>query len=168
MRIIFFLLLSLLSVAAYSWGDDKVYTNEDVEQYQQKREPSVAGVPKTSISYDELMRRSGKLEPLCTEEVKARLRSTGGDCVEMREGGSPVTGGQSKSLPDITGIDQRINEEVLMSISGCPTLQDGLDEKKGNSGHAVFKILRHGRTIQELCDTVGRGCSTCLQLPQAK
>jgi len=63
MRIFFFLLLSLLSITAYSWGDEKVYTNEDLEQYQEKEKPSVSVIPQKSISYGDLMRRSGRLDP---------------------------------------------------------------------------------------------------------
>jgi hypothetical protein len=169
MRIFFFLLLCLLSIAAYSWGGDKVYTNEDLEQYQKKGKPSVEVIPRTSITYGELMRRSGSLEPLCTEEVKAKLRSMGGECVEWREGESPDVWRKYKSLPKLKDIDQgREDEEVLMSISGCLTLQDGIDLKTGNKGDAVFRIVRHGRTIQQICDTVGQGCTSCVRLLQAK
>ncbi len=169
MRIFFFLLISLLSLAAYTWGDDKVYTNEDLEKYQKKGKPSVEVIPKKSISHSELMRQSSRLEPLCTEEVKAKLKSMGGDCEEWQKGKSPDNGKKHKRLRNLKDSDQgREDEEVEMSISGCPTLQDGIDGKTGNKGEAVFKIAKHGRTIQEICDTVGRGCKSCGQLLRAK
>ncbi|KPK45617.1 MAG: hypothetical protein AMK74_02915 [Nitrospira bacterium SM23_35] len=52
-------------------------------------------------------------------------------------------------------------EEVLVSLSGCPTLQDSLDAKSGNDGSATFWVLRHGRTTKEICETIGRGCNSC-------
>jgi len=52
-------------------------------------------------------------------------------------------------------------EEVLISVSGCPTLQDSVDAKSGNDGSATFWVLRHGRMTQEICETAGRGCSSC-------
>jgi len=51
--------------------------------------------------------------------------------------------------------------EILISVSGCPTLQDAIDRKSGNNGSAVFWIPQHGRTINEICETVGQGCRSC-------
>ena len=54
-----------------------------------------------------------------------------------------------------------INNEIELKIAGCPTLQDGLDNQKGSGGSAKFKIMTQGRTIQEICDSVGYGCRVC-------
>jgi hypothetical protein len=57
------------------------------------------------------------------------------------------------------------NEEVNISIKGCQTLQEAIDGKPGNTD-AVFSVLRHGRTIEEICDTAGRGCRSCEEVLQ--
>jgi hypothetical protein len=57
------------------------------------------------------------------------------------------------------------DEEVKMSIRGCQTLQEALDGKPGRTD-AEFSVLRHGRTIQEICETVGQGCQSCEEVPQ--
>jgi hypothetical protein len=169
MKTVFFLALSLLTIAANSWGGDKIYTNEDLEQYQQKERPSVLVIWQDSIPYDDPIRQSERLEPLCTEEMKSKFRSIGGECVEMLEGGSPYMGGKYESLLKGKDIDQgKEDEEILLSISGCPTLQDSIIDRRGNKGNAVVRLLRHGRTLQEICDTVGRGCLSCTRLLQKK
>jgi hypothetical protein len=53
-------------------------------------------------------------------------------------------------------------EQVVVKISGCQTLQEALDGKPGKTD-AEFPVLRHGRTIQEICETVGQGCRSCAE-----
>ena len=52
------------------------------------------------------------------------------------------------------------NEEVMVNIKGCPTLQDATDGRQGKTD-AVFSVLGHGRTIEAICETVGQGCKSC-------
>jgi hypothetical protein len=125
---IFFLSIMLV-FSSLSWAEDKVFTNEDLQKYQDKRKPSTTAKPGETITYEELMRRDGKLQSTPKSEEKPK----------------PV-------LSE--------NEEVAVNISGCQTLQEALDGKAGNT-NAVITVLRHGRTIEEICDTVGRGCKSC-------
>ena len=64
---IFFLLIGILFFSSYSWGEDNVFTNEDLQKYQSKGKPSATVTPGETITYSELMRRSGKLQPVYTE-----------------------------------------------------------------------------------------------------
>lgn len=57
------------------------------------------------------------------------------------------------------------NEEVNVSIKGCQTLQEAIDGKAGATDAAIA-VLGHGRTIEEICDTVGRGCKSCGEAPR--
>lgn len=57
------------------------------------------------------------------------------------------------------------NEEVNVSIKGCQTLQEAIDGKAGATD-AVIAVLGHGRTIEEICDSVGRGCKSCVEAPR--
>ena len=57
------------------------------------------------------------------------------------------------------------NERVMVSISGCRTIQDILDDKSGETSK-VISVLRHGRTIEEICAKVGKGCKSCGEAPR--
>ncbi|MEW6584217.1 MAG: hypothetical protein AB1442_01250 [Nitrospirota bacterium] len=73
------------------------------------------------------------------------------------------------SAPGVRKEDpEKEDEKVLISISGCPTLQDGLDGENSQTGYATFWVVTHGRTTEEICDTVGRGCKSCKKLSQRK
>lgn len=61
--------------------------------------------------------------------------------------------------------EHRFYDKVTINISGCPTLQNSLDEQKGNQGHAIAEISGDGRTLKEICNSVGRGCDSCLLVP---
>lgn len=61
--------------------------------------------------------------------------------------------------------EYRFYDKVTINISGCPTLQNSLDEQKGNQGHAITEISGNGRTLKEICNSVGRGCDSCLLVP---
>ncbi len=56
------------------------------------------------------------------------------------------------------------DEEVKISVKGCQTMQEAMDGKPGHTD-AVFTVLRHGRTIEEICDTAGQGCKYCGEAP---
>jgi hypothetical protein len=162
---IFFLLIGILFFSSYSWGEDNVFTNEDLQKYQSKGKPTATAVPRETISYSELMRRNGKfLQPICTEEVKAQLKVSGGGCVEWRDREKPdIDKEASRNLENKPIL--RDDEEVMVSITGCPTLQEAFDGKKGNTD-AVFAVMRHRRTIEEICATVGQGCKSCGEAPR--
>ena len=124
----------MLFYAPYSSGEDGVFTNKDLQKYQDKGKPSSTVPPRETITYDELMRRSGKLQPVCTEEVKARMKARGGGCEEWREGERPFTGNQSPIVPKTEDKPKPVlneDEPVDVSISGCQTLQEALDGKGG-------------------------------------
>ncbi|MBI5675279.1 MAG: hypothetical protein HZC48_05545 [Nitrospirae bacterium] len=54
------------------------------------------------------------------------------------------------------------DETLLVTMRGCPTLQDAIDGKEEGTGDVVeFLLIRHWRTIQEICDEVGQGCKSC-------
>lgn len=63
--------------------------------------------------------------------------------------------------PEPVPVVKKSFDEITLYLSGCPTLQNGLDGKQGNRGEATVTILRDGRTLEQICDTVGRGCSVC-------
>ena len=52
------------------------------------------------------------------------------------------------------------DEEIKVSIRGCQTLQEAIDRKPGNT-NAIISVIRHWRTIQEVCETLGQGCKAC-------
>ena len=166
---ILFLFIGMLLFSSFSWGEDKVFTNEDLEKYQGKNNPPDSVVPRETISYSELMRRSGsKLQPVCTDEVKASLKAVGGGCEEWREGERPYTGKQTPPMPKLEDKHKPIlseSEEVAVSIAGCQTLQEALAGKAGNTD-AIITVRRRGRTIEEICDTLGQGCKSCGEAPR--
>ena len=157
-----FSLIVIMFFVPDSWGEDSVFTNKDLQKYQDKGTPTATVTPKNTISYSDLMKRSGKLQPVCTDEVKAQLKAKGGGCEEWREGERPVAG-KKDEIPQKPIL--REDEEVMVSIVGCPTLQEALDGKTGNT-NAVIAVIRHGRTIEEICDTVGQGCKSCGEAPR--
>lgn len=165
---IFFLLIGILFLSSHSWGEDNVFTNKDLQKYQDKGKPAATVPLRETITYNELMRRSGKLQPVCTEEVKAQLKARGGGCEEWREGERPFTGNQNPIVPKTEDKAKPLvneNEPVAVSISGCQTLQEALDGKDGNT-NAVITVRRKGRTIDEICETLGQGCKACGEAPQ--
>jgi len=213
--------ISVLFTSVYSWGGNKIYTNEDLEQYREKPNPSISVIPEKSISYDELMRRSGKLQPviqasdfntsfdqlyeyieqnvtdkrpeyqkyhrplfqgMSQEQVKQlwgpRIlrgaheqnedKTWSRDIKEYEIGislyfeNNKLQGWKIFNNPQSNPPKQTRKEgQVLIYVSGCPTLQDAIDNKTGSNGSAVFWIERHGRTTEEICETVGQGCRTC-------
>jgi hypothetical protein len=54
---------------------------------------------------------------------------------------------------------------VKMKISGCQTLQEGMDGKQGSLGEIVIDVNGKGRTAEEICDTLGQGCRSCSRAP---
>ncbi|HXX80993.1 MAG TPA: hypothetical protein VEI46_05545 [Thermodesulfovibrionales bacterium] len=60
--------------------------------------------------------------------------------------------------------ERKIDRPVLLETRGCPTLQDSLDGRSGGSGGGVVEIMSGGRTLQEICDSVGRGCRYCQEV----
>ena len=57
------------------------------------------------------------------------------------------------------------NEEVNVSIKGCQTLQEAFDGKAGKTD-AGITVRGRGRTIEEICDTLGQGCKSCGEAPR--
>ncbi len=133
-RIIFYIFIVTLFLPRTSRGEDKVFTNEDLQKYQVKNNPPASAVPRETITYEELMRRSSKTPTMPKPEEKPKL---------------------------LLSEDEPVN----VGISGCQTLQEALDGKAGNT-NAVITVLRHGRTIEEICDSVGRGCKSCGEAPR--
>ena len=158
-------LIVLMLFVPNSWGEDSVFTNKDLQKYQEST-PYVP--PHDTATHNEPMRRSGKLQPVCTEEVKAQMKARGGRCEEWREGERPFTGTQNPMVPQTEDKPKPVlneDEPVTVSISGCQTLQEALDGKTGNT-NAVITVRRKGRTIEEICETLGRGCKSCGEAPQ--
>jgi len=215
--IVLFLMFSPTSLVA----GDRIYTNEDLKQYEsEKRGPSFIITPGKAHSDDELMKRGDSPESIIRssdlnpsfdalqKHIEQKLKDTrvpeyqiylrplasGMTQEQVKQmWGTKILGGRHEASDDkawtVDSKDYEIGislyfqndklkgwkkfdkskypsgelrkEEVLISISGCPTLQDSIDAKLGNNGSASFWVLRHGRTTEEICDTVGRGCSSC-------
>jgi hypothetical protein len=208
---ILIMMLLFVMLATMAFADEKIYTNKDLQKYQdQKGSPALSNPdgrllkPMISasdfdLSFDELHGYiKHKLKDIGVREYQRYLRplrrgmtreqvdqlwgtkTLGG----MHEGNDSKTwaidvmnyeigvslyfensrlrGWKIFNTPSSKVTDQtRENEKVLISISGCPTLQDGTDGKTGRHGHATFWIWRHGQTIKEICNTVGQGCESC-------
>ena len=60
-----------------------------------------------------------------------------------------------------TKFSPRIDGPVPMKISGCQTLQENLDGKRGSIGDTVIEVSGRGRTVEEICETLGQGCQYC-------
>lgn len=76
-----------------------------------------------------------------------------------------MKGKSGSDIPVHPGNESVLGDEpVTVSISGCQTLQEALDGKPGNT-NAVITVLRHGRTIEEICETLGQGCKACGEAP---
>jgi hypothetical protein len=58
-------------------------------------------------------------------------------------------------------VNKRLTGPVVMKISKCQTLQEGLDDKKGSIGDTVLEVNGKGRTVEEICETLGQGCQYC-------
>lgn len=234
---IFFLLINILVFSASSWGEDKVYTNEDLKPepsaYSKSNYSSLEPLLKSSDfnpSFDELHKYIEDkltqvkipeykiyLNPLfpgmTQDEVKQRwgVRIKGGfheendkktwfvDTLNYEIGvslyfnnnklrgwkiynqppydvrkdtnvidyGDLTKGSRGGNVPrqPVNEPALKDNEEVAVSISGCQSLQESLDGKAGNT-NAVITVLRHGRTMEEICDTLGQGCKSCGEVPQ--
>lgn len=62
-------------------------------------------------------------------------------------------------------VFENVNSLVVkLHISGCPTLQNALDGSGGNSGYGDVEVLRRGRSLAELCESVGAGCLVCFEM----
>jgi len=55
----------------------------------------------------------------------------------------------------------RLIGPVKMKVSGCQTLQEGIDGKEGSIAETVIEVNGRGRTVEEICDTLGLGCQSC-------
>jgi hypothetical protein len=126
-KIILFLFFIFLVCPPLSRGEDKVYTNKDLQKYQDVNTSSITVVNGGTITYEELMRRAPKMKPLCTDEMKAKWKARGGGCGE-EEVDFPT---MWKKPPERPGL--RDDEQVNVSIRGCQTLQESLDGKSGST-----------------------------------
>lgn len=209
-------MLSFVLLSTMAFADDKIYTNKDLQQYQDKKKSPALSNPDGhflkpiisasdfNLSFDELhkyikhklidisipeyQRYLRPLRPgIAQEQVKQLwgIKTVGGMheendsktwAIDVMNYGIGVSlyfennrlmGWRIFNSPSYNVTDQRReNEKVLISISGCPTLQDGTDGKTGHKSHATFWIWRHGRTTEEICDTVGQGCKSCKLLQE--
>ena len=128
------LFITILFFSSISRGDDKVFTNKDLQKYSDDGKSSVI-FNREAISSGELMKRSGK----------------------------PQNQDTPKKPEDKPALQD--NEKVMVSMSGCRTIQDILDDKSGETDK-VIPVLRHGRTIEQICAKVGQGCKSCGEAPR--
>ena len=91
-----------------------------------------------------------KREAISSDEMKKRS-------VIPKNEDTPKKPEAKPALPD--------QDEVIVSISGCRTIQDILDDKSGETNR-VLRVLRRGRTIEQICATVGKGCKSCAEVPR--
>lgn len=127
------LFITMLFFSSNSWGEEKVYTNKDLQKYSDEGKSSVI-FKREAISSDEKMKRSVKPQ-------------------------NEATPRKSEDKPPLAD-----KEQVIVSISGCRTIQNILDETLAEK-NAVFAVERQGRTIEQICAAVGKGCRSCGEAP---
>lgn len=141
-------LLFPLSVFSGQKKDICVYTEEnDVKFFEYCPDKNLIA---KSISYQELI-DNNKFKPSIINKPVEPLKPSSG-------------------RPAIFEINtNKKNEVVTLKISGCPTLQDSFDNKNASITNAiVVPILRHGRSIEQLCASIGRGCTSCIEISDLK
>lgn len=84
------------------------------------------------------------------------------DSVSNKESPAGVVPVVSNEFYSVSKAD---DQQVAIRLAGCPSLQDALggDSKRSSKrvDDGVVTINRKGRTIKDICDTVGYGCSVC-------
>jgi len=102
-------------------ADDRVYTNEDLEKYNQRYSP-----------------------PEVKEKPIVDYPMLRGSVSVMKNEVRPI-----------------LDKQIRLRLEGCPTLQDGIDRRLRGKGKIEFDMNTKGRTLEEICTTVGAGCRVC-------
>lgn len=58
--------------------------------------------------------------------------------------------------------NEKVNREINLYIAECPTYQSSFSTGD-NSGGGTVRVMSKGRSIEEMCASIGQGCKVCYE-----